>query len=78
MSYYMQSSSASTWHRATAPRMFITIIQLKPVGAGIPGAWVRGPKAPILQENGLTWAPCSTGLHCAVAPVAPPFPPCPS
>lgn len=53
MSYYMQSSSASTWHRAAAPRMFIMIIQPKQVGAGIPGAWVRGSKAPILQENGL-------------------------
>lgn len=77
MSYYMQSSSASTWHRATAPHMFIMIIQLKQVGAGIPGAWVRGSKAPILQENGLAWALWSTGLHCVVAPVALPFPPCP-
>lgn len=27
MSYHMQSSYTSTWHRATAPRMFVMMIQ---------------------------------------------------
>lgn len=78
MSYYTQSSYTSTWHRAADPRTFVMIIQPKQVGAEIPGAWMGSSETPALPGNGLAWALQGTGLHCAVAPAALPFPLCPA
>lgn len=53
MSYYMQSSYTSTWHRAISLCIFIMIIQQKQVGDGVQGAWVGSSEAPTLQGNSL-------------------------
>lgn len=53
MSYYTQRSYTSIWHRATAPRMLIVIIQPKKVGAGLQGAGLGNSEAPTLPGNRL-------------------------
>lgn len=53
MSYYMQRSYTSTWHRATAPRMWIVNLQPKKVGAGLQGAGMGNSEAPTLQGKSL-------------------------
>lgn len=53
MSYYMQSSYTSTWHRTISLCILIMIIQQKQVGHGVQGAWVGSSEAPTLQGNSL-------------------------